>query len=80
MASNVFQVSAYQLNQHPIALTNVTPGAYPTTGVVAVNVINSPTRSLPTGVNVYSMFQVLATGDKYYCRETFAALVTLINA
>lgn len=80
MASNVFQINPYQLNQHTIPLTEVATIALPTTGVSAQNIINSPTRSLPTGVNVYSMALVLATGDKYYCRETFAQLVSLINA
>lgn len=80
MASNVFQINAYQLNQHTIPLANVTTVGLPTTGVTLTDVTNSPTRSLSTGVNVYSMAQVVATGDKYYCRETFAQLVTLVNA
>ena len=79
--ANVFSVNVYQINQRtPVPLTSVEAIGLPTTGVVAQSCINSPTRSLPTGVNVYSVATVAATGDKYYCRETLAQLITLINA
>lgn len=80
MASNVFQANAYQIGQRPVPLLEVQAFAFPTTGVVAFDTINSPTRSLSTGVNVYSGLQVVATGTLYYFQQTFAALVTLINA
>lgn len=81
MASNVFSVNAYQINQRdPIPLVNVQTIGLPTTGVIARDVSGSPTRSLSTGVNVYSVAQVIATGDQFYCRETYAQLITLINA
>lgn len=81
MASNVFSVNVYQINQRtPTPLTDVMAFGLPTTGVTAQNIINSPTRSLSTGVNVYSLATVVATGDKYYLRETYAQLVALINA
>lgn len=80
MASNVFQANAYQIGQNPVPLANVTTVAFPTTGVLAFDCTNSPTRSLNTGVNVYSAVQLLATGQLYYFQQTFSALVTLINA
>ena len=81
MASNVFSVNAYQINQKaPIPLISVQTVGLPTTGVTLFDVSGSPTRSLSTGVNVYSMAQLNLTGDKYYCRETYAQLVALVNA
>lgn len=78
--ANVFTANAYQIGQQPVPLINVTTFAFPTTGVVAFDTVNSPTRSLNTGVNVYSGLQVVATGQLYYFQQTFSALVTLINA
>lgn len=80
MASNVFQATAYQIDQRVVPLVNVSVVGFPTTGVLLQNCIDSPTRSLSTGVSVYSSATVLATGRIYYFRETFAALVTLVNA
>ena len=78
--ANVFSVNVYQINQKgPIPLTEVLTIGLPTTGVIIRNIIDSPTRSLSTGVNVYSVAQLVATGDQYYCRETYAQLVTLIG-
>lgn len=80
MASNVFTANAYQIGQRPVPLLDVQTVAFPTTGVLAFDTINSPTRSLSTGVNVYSGLQLLATGQIYYFQQSFSALVTLINA
>lgn len=80
MASNVFQANAYQIGATPVPLINVQTVAFPTTGVLAFDCVNSPTRSLNTGVNVYSGVQLLATGQVYYFQQSFSALVTLINA
>lgn len=80
MASNIFQANAYQIGQRPIPLLDVQTMGFPTTGVIAFDCINSPTRSLSTGVNAYSGIQVLATNQLYYFQQTFAQLVTLINA
>jgi len=78
--ANVFSVNVYQINQRdPIPLASVQTIALPTTGVIARDVSGSATRSLSTGVNVYSVAQVVATGDQYFCRETFSQLVTLIG-
>jgi len=78
--ANVFSVNVYQLNQgSPIPLNQVTAIGLPVSGVLAFDISGSPQRSLSTGVNVYSMAQVAATGNKYYCRETFAQLLVLIG-
>lgn len=80
MASNVFQANAYQIGQRVVQLVDVTTVAFPTTGVLLADCTNSPTRSLSTGVNVYSSATLLATGTIYYFQQTFSALVTLVNA
>lgn len=78
--ANVFSFNAYKINQRDnIALADVTTMAFPVSGVIARDVSGSPQRSLSTGVNVYSALQIIATGDLYYGRETFAQLVTLIG-
>lgn len=76
--ANVFTINAYQINQSVVPLTSVLAISLPVTGVSVQDVTGSPTRSLSTGVNVYSMVQVLVTGTKYYCRETSAAIIALI--
>lgn len=80
MASNVVLVNAYQLNQHPIPLANVTQVGLPTQGCTLGDCINSPQRALSTGVSVYSFAQVVGTGDKYYFQQTISALAALFNA
>ena len=79
--ANVFSVNVYKMNQKaPIPLADVQTIGLPSTGVMAFDVSGAGTsRSLSTGVNVYSMAQLVATGDKYYCRETYAQLITLIG-
>jgi hypothetical protein len=79
--ANVFSVNVYQINQ-----TNVLPRdapqriGFPSTGVLIRSCIDSPTRSLSSGYNVYGVIQLLATGDQYYTAETQAQLITLSNA
>lgn len=77
--ANVFQINAYQINQRPIPLSEVTAVGLPVTGVVLQDCINSPTRSLSTGVSVYSSATTLADGKIYYCQLTIGQLVTLVN-
>lgn len=78
--ANVFQINAYQISQRVIPLNEVVTVGLPTTGVLLSDCINSPTRSLNTGVNVYSSATTLADGKIYYCQQTFGQLVTLVNA
>lgn len=78
--ANVFSVQPYQRNQGPpIPLVNVATIGLPTTGVSVEDVSGSPTRSLSTGVSVYSKLTVLASGTIYYCRETYAQMIVLIG-
>lgn len=77
----IMSLNVYQINQ-----TNVLPRnaparlGFPTAGVLLRSCIDSPTRSLPSGYNVYGIVQVLATGDQYYVAETISQLVTIANA
>lgn len=77
MASNVVQVNVYNINGD-----NVTGGvqamAFPTQGCLLRDNINSPTRSLSTGVSVYSNIQF--QNAQYYTTLTIAQLVTAFNA
>ncbi len=77
--ANVVALNAYQLNQHPIQLGDATAVGLPTQGCVLGSCANSQTRSLSTGVNVYS-FAVTPSGDKYYFQQTYANLVVAFNA
>lgn len=80
MATNIVPFNVYQINQQtPIPLIDVQTIGFPSQGVMVKNTINSPTRSLPTGVNVYSVIQT-ASGDLFYVRETFSQVVTAFNA
>ena len=78
MANNIVSLSAYQLNQHPIPLTQVTPIGMPTASTLIGDCSTSPNCLLSTGKAVYSFAQVL-NGDKYYFTQTYAQLLTLFN-
>lgn len=87
MASNLFTVNVYQINQRPpIALNQVSLIGLPTTGVSVQDITDSPDRSLSTGINVYTKLTVLQASlitqenTVYYCQETMAQMVALINA
>lgn len=87
MATNIVRLNVYQIDNRvmdPGVPQNI---GFPTTGNILLwDVTNSPTRSLPSGVNVYSMIQITASGaansagHEYYCAETVAQLVTAFNA
>ena len=86
MASNVFAVNVYQINQ--LVLTRDSPQkiGFPTTGVLLLDVSGSPQRSLSSGYNVYGAILVPtpgaanSQGNLYYTTETQAQLITLANA
>lgn len=80
MASNVFAVNVYQLNQNVYTRDNPVKVAFPTTGVILTDVSASLTRSLSSGYNVYGLVTVPSTGNMYYTAETIAQLITLANA
>lgn len=79
MATNIVATSAYQLNQHPIPLAQVTQVGFPTATTTLFDCSTSPNTLLPTGIAVYSFGQ-LANGDKYYFQQTLAQMVALFNA
>jgi len=86
MASNVFGVNVYQINQRVLDRDSPQKIYFPTTGVLIYDVSNSPTRSLSSGYNVYGMLRLPSAaaansfGDVFYCAETAAQLATLANA
>lgn len=78
--ANVFSIIPYQLNSGPaIPVGSAYQIALPTTGVTVQDCTNSPTRSLSTGVNVYTEITVLATGTKYYVSSTYATVIAAIG-
>jgi len=79
MANNIVSLSAYQLNQHVIPLTQVTQVGMPTASTTIGDCSTSPNCLLSTGKSVYS-FGVVPSGDKYYFQETYSALAALFNA
>lgn len=86
MASNVVRLNVYQLNN--IVFDRDAPKAvgFPTTGCLLYDCSTSPTRSLPSGYNVYGMVQVPSSGaadssgNDYYVAESLAQLVVIFNA
>jgi hypothetical protein len=83
MATNLVQLDVYQINQSlvtPDSSGNKSVAiAFPSQGVLVRDCITSPTRSLSSGVSVYSAVQI-ASGDLFFVRQTIAQLVTLFNA
>jgi len=78
--ANVFSIIPYQINQKtPITVGAAQQIALPTTGVTVQDITLSPTRSLSTGVNVYTLITVLATQDKYYVSSTYATVISAIG-
>lgn len=80
MASNVFSVNVYQLNQQVYQRDSPAKIGFPTTGVLIGDCSGSPTRSLSSGYNVYGTITIPSTGNIYYTAETQAQLITLCNA
>ncbi len=87
MATNIVRLNVYQIDNFvydPGVPANV---GFPTTGNILLwDTTTSPTRSLPSGVNVYAMLQIQApgaaysAGHRYYVAETVAQLVTAFNS
>lgn len=86
MASNVFRVNVYQINNRVLDRDSPQAVAFGTTSVLLKDCSTSPTRSLPSGYNVYGLVIVPSSaaanseGTYYYVAETLAQLVTLANA
>lgn len=79
MANNIILIEAYQINQHPVPIAQVTKVGLPTLGTPIFDSSVSPNCLLSTGASVYS-FAILSDGNKYYFHQTASALATLINA
>lgn len=87
MATNIVRLNVYQIDNRimdPGVPQNL---GFPTQGNILLwDTSTSPARSLPTGVNVYSMIQITSTsapysgGREYYVAETVAQLQTMFNA
>jgi len=84
--ANVFSVNVYQINQTVMDRDAPRKLGFPTAGLVIIQDVSaSPTRSLPSGYNVYGLIIVPSSaaansqGTLYYVAETYAQLVTLIG-
>lgn len=87
MPTNIVRLNVYQIDNRIMDPGQPTGLGFPVAGNILLwDTINSPTRSLPSGVNVYSMIQVQSSGaansagHAYYVAETIAQLITLFNA
>lgn len=87
MATNLVKLNVYQIDNRVMDRDVPTTIAFPTTGTFVIyDTSTSPTRSLPSGYNVYSMILVQSSGaansagHEYYVGETVAQLVTMFNA
>lgn len=87
MATNIVRLNVYQINQLVMDPGQPKGVGFPTTGNILLwDTTNSPTRSLPSGVNVYSMIQIASTGaansqgTSYYVAETVSQIISLFNA
>lgn len=84
--ANMFQVNVYQINQRVMDRDAPQKRGFPSAGVIIQDVSASPTRSLPSGYNVYGLVIVPSSaaanseGTFYYVAETFAQLIALANA
>lgn len=77
--ANLFSVIPYQIDQYsPIPIAETAVMYFPTTGVTLKDITGSPTRSLSTGVNVYTLITVIASGQKIYVSNTAASLASTI--
>lgn len=87
MATNIVRLNVYQIDNR-VMDPGVPKGVgFPTTGNILLwDTSNSPTRSLPSGVNVYSMIQIQSSGaansqgTEFYVAETVAQIISLFNA
>ncbi|HEX2682416.1 MAG TPA: hypothetical protein VHL77_00690 [Ferruginibacter sp.] len=83
--ANLFSVNVYQIDGQVLARDQSIRMGFATTGVQIQDCISSPTRSLSSGYNVYSLILVPDQGlpgnggKKFYIQETYAALATLIG-
>ena len=75
-----FTVNVYQINSSAIALVDVVPMSFPSAGVMLRSLNTSSPTPLSTGVYVYGLINLLATGATYATTQTAAQIATLANA
>jgi hypothetical protein len=87
MATNIVRLNVYQIDNRVMDPGVPQNMGFPTTGNILLwDTTTSPTRSLPSGVNVYSMIQIASSGaansagHEYYVAESLSQLQTLFNA
>lgn len=87
MATNIVRLNVYQIDNRVLDPGSPKGIGFPTSGNILLwDTSNSPTRSLPSGVNVYSMIQISSSaaansqGTAYYVAETVAQIIALFNA
>jgi len=80
MATNLVALNVYQINSKVGVGTAISQRfAFPTQNVLVRDTIDSSTRDLSTGYNVYSALQT-PDGTLYYVRETQSQVITAFNA
>ena len=75
-----FTVNVYQINSKDIALVDVVPMSFPSAGVMLRSLNTSNPKPLSTGVYVYGLINVLATGAAYATTQTASQIAVLANA
>jgi len=86
MATNVVTLNVYAINQSVMDRNSPKQYAFPTQGCLLQSCLDSPTRSLSSGYNVYGSITIPAAGaansagNIYYVAETLAQIVSLFNA
>lgn len=80
MANNIVSLSAYQIDQHVVPLSQVTQIGMPVATTAIGDCSTSPNCLLSTGKSVYSFGILAANGSKYYFEKTYAQLAALMNA
>lgn len=82
---NEFRINVYQIDNRVMDRDSPINLGFPTAGMFIGDCSTSPTRSLPSGYNVYSYIQVPNAGSvnvqgvKYYVAETIAQLLVLLG-
>lgn len=81
--ANVFTVNVYQIENRVMDRDAPIKMSFPSAGVIITDCTNSPTRSLPSGYNVYGLITVPSSaaansaGTRYWVAETAAQLAVL---
>jgi hypothetical protein len=84
--ANIVYLNVYQFNNLVYDPGSPRTVGFPTQGNILIwSTLNSPTRSLSSGVNVYSMIQISApaaaysNGNMYYVAETTTQLAAIFG-